>query len=171
MRISVFSKGELDALGVHRTTVFDWIEQARQLPVDGLVRLAGVRDLDQELAAAFARQAGVAHYADLAAVPADPDVQPVALFTGPAGRAGLIRQAVRVGKHVLTTKPFELDPGAAREVLAEAQRLGRVVQLNSPSPVVPEALAQIAQCRDTLDLGRPVGAAGGVWAVYQATPD
>jgi sugar phosphate isomerase/epimerase len=43
MRISVFPKGELDALVVHRTmTVFDWIEQARQLPVEGLELYSGM---------------------------------------------------------------------------------------------------------------------------------
>jgi sugar phosphate isomerase/epimerase len=54
MRISVFPKGELDALVRHRTmTVFDWIEQARQLPVDGLELYSGMFpepdgvDLDQ----------------------------------------------------------------------------------------------------------------------------
>jgi sugar phosphate isomerase/epimerase len=43
MRISVFPKGQLDALTVERSmTVFDWIEQARQLPVDGLELPSGV---------------------------------------------------------------------------------------------------------------------------------
>lgn len=37
MRISVFPKGDLDALAIDRTmTVFDWIEKASVLPVDGL---------------------------------------------------------------------------------------------------------------------------------------
>ncbi|GAA5198118.1 sugar phosphate isomerase/epimerase [Rugosimonospora acidiphila] len=43
MRISVFPKGELDALVRYRTmTVFDWIAQARQLPVDGLELYSGM---------------------------------------------------------------------------------------------------------------------------------
>lgn len=37
MRISVFPKGELDALVVHKTmTLFEWIEIARALPIEGL---------------------------------------------------------------------------------------------------------------------------------------
>jgi sugar phosphate isomerase/epimerase len=37
MRISVFPKGELDAIVVDRTmTIFDWIATARQLPIEGL---------------------------------------------------------------------------------------------------------------------------------------
>lgn len=43
MRISVFPKGDLDALVVHRTmTVFDWIEKARVLPADGLELYSGM---------------------------------------------------------------------------------------------------------------------------------
>lgn len=43
MRISVFPKGDLDAIAVHRTmTVFDWIEKARQLPVEGLELYSGM---------------------------------------------------------------------------------------------------------------------------------
>lgn len=43
MRISVFPKGEVDAIAVHRTmTVFDWITQARALPIDGLELYSGM---------------------------------------------------------------------------------------------------------------------------------
>lgn len=43
MRICVFPKGEVDAIAVHRTmTVFDWIEQARVLPIEGLELYSGM---------------------------------------------------------------------------------------------------------------------------------
>lgn len=43
MRISLFPKGDLDALAVHRTmTVFDWIEKASALPADGLELYSGM---------------------------------------------------------------------------------------------------------------------------------
>ncbi|MBN9152165.1 MAG: sugar phosphate isomerase/epimerase [Micrococcales bacterium] len=43
MRISVFPKGEVDAIAVHRTmTVFDWIAQARVLPIEGLELYSGM---------------------------------------------------------------------------------------------------------------------------------
>lgn len=43
MRICVFPKGEVDAIAVHRTmTVFDWIEQARALPIEGLELYSGM---------------------------------------------------------------------------------------------------------------------------------
>lgn len=43
MRISVFPKGELDALVVDRTmTVFDWIDLAKSLPIEGLELYSGM---------------------------------------------------------------------------------------------------------------------------------
>lgn len=43
MRISVFPKGDLDALAIQRTmTVFEWIEKARALPVEGLELYSGM---------------------------------------------------------------------------------------------------------------------------------
>ncbi len=45
MRISVFPKGDLDAIVVdHTMTVFDWITRARQLPIDGLELYSGMFD-------------------------------------------------------------------------------------------------------------------------------
>lgn len=43
MRISVFPKGDLDAIAVHRTmSVFDWIEKAKALPAEGLELYSGM---------------------------------------------------------------------------------------------------------------------------------
>lgn len=43
MRISVFPKGELDAIAVERSmTVFEWVEKARVLPVEGLELYSGM---------------------------------------------------------------------------------------------------------------------------------
>lgn len=88
---------------------------------------------------------------------ADPTIEAVGLFTGPAGRARLIHEALGAGKHVLTTKPFELSVPAAVRVLAEAERRGRVVHLNSPGPGLSPELAQIMEWRERYDLGRIVG--------------
>ncbi len=43
MRVSVFPKGDLDALAVKRSmTIFEWIEKAKQLPADGLELYSGM---------------------------------------------------------------------------------------------------------------------------------
>jgi predicted dehydrogenase len=99
------------------------------------------------------------------------DIPAVGLFTPPAGRAGLVRRIVRAGKHVMTTKPFEMDPAAAADVLAEARRLGRAVHLNSPAPLLPPDLAQIERWRTEYGLGDPVAASAQVWTSYHERAD
>ena len=133
--------------------------------------LAGLCDLDADKCRNMAANLGVRAYANLAEVLADPEVAVVGLFTGPWGRAGLISQIIRAGKDVMTTKPFELDPQAAMDVLLEARRLGRVVHLNSPGPQPSEDLRQIARWREQYNLGRPVAARADAWVSYREQPD
>ncbi len=102
---------------------------------------------------------------------ADPSIEAICLMTGPAGRAGLIRQAIEAGKHVLTTKPIEIDPDAALDVLRRARELGRIVHLNSPTPLPAADVAQIQKWRDELALGRPVAARADIWANYREKED
>ena len=133
--------------------------------------LAGVCDLDAAKAAEFAAQTKTRVYRDLTELLADPTVPAVGLFTPPIGRAALIRQAIRAGKHVLTTKPFELDAAAAAAVLAEARQLGRAVHLNSPAPTLPPDLALIQQWQQQHQLGRAIGGRVDVWANYHEQAD
>jgi predicted dehydrogenase len=134
-------------------------------------KVCAVCDLDQEKAMAEARRIGAVVYPDLKALLKSPDVQVVGLFTGPVGRADLIRKIVRAGKDVVTTKPFEQDVLAAREVLREAARLRRLVMLNSPAPQLSDDMALIAQWREKYQLGEPIGARAEVWANYREKRD
>jgi len=135
------------------------------------LELAGVCDLDAAKVRQYAAQTGTRAYRDLAEVLADPTLPAVGLFTPPVGRNKLIQQAIRAGKHVLTTKPFELDARAAADVLAEARRLNRAVHLNSPAPTLPADLAQIKQWQQQYQLGRPIGCRADVWANYRESAD
>jgi len=136
------------------------------------VRLAGLCDLDRSKANALAAEYGrVAVYDDLDAVLADPAIDAVGLYTGPDGRAALLSKIINAGKDVMTTKPFETDPEAARAVLREAAALGRVIHLNSPSPGISPDLAAIQQWRELHDLGRPVAARAEVWSHYREQAD
>ena len=139
--------------------------------VEPLFRLAAVCDLDFAKAKERAAGLGVRAYGNLDDLLADPDIPVIGLFTGPAGRAELLGQIIRAGKDVITTKPFEVDPKAAAAVLLEAKRLGRVIHLNSPSPLLSPDLAQIVRWRDEYDLGRPTGARAEAWASYQEAAD
>jgi len=135
------------------------------------IELVGLCDLDHEKLVARAAELGVTPYETLDDVLRDSAVEAVALFTGPAGRAGLIHKILQSGKHVLTTKPFERDADAALSVLREAKSLGLAIHANSPSPFLPKDLEQVAAWVRQFDLGRPVAARFDVWASYQENAD
>ncbi len=134
-------------------------------------QVAGVCSQDQQQTIEVAGFAGVRAYSDIDEMLADTDVRAIGLFSGPVGRAELIRQAIRAGKDVITTKPFELDPDAALDVLEEARQLKRIVHLNSPTPLLSEDLRQIIEWHQAFDLGRPVGCRAEVWANYRERAD
>lgn len=123
----------------------------------GAVRVAGVCDLDVDLARCVGGKFALKIYESLDAVLADPTIPAVVLLTPPGGRAALIRRCLSAGKDVMTTKPFERDPAAAAAVLAEARRAGRVVHVNSPGPASPDLVVIEKWIREH-DLGRPVAA-------------
>lgn len=135
-------------------------------PANHLFRLAAVCDLRQELANEVGGKWGAKIFYSLDDLLNDPEIKIIGLFTGPSGRADLIRQIIRSGKDVLTTKPFELCHAEAQSILSEARALGRVIHLNSPSPELTDELSQILSWRDEKDLGRLVAARADVWVSY-----
>jgi predicted dehydrogenase len=140
-------------------------------PGQRFVELASVCDLNRDRREVVASKYGVPGYASIDAMLASIDLDVVALFTPPHGRAELISEIIRSGKHVITTKPFEVDPAAAAAVLAEAERLGRVVHLNSPGPQQPPEIAQILTWRQQYELGAAVSAHAETWASYHEVDD
>lgn len=135
------------------------------------VRLVTVCDLDAEKARAGAEEFGVPAVSSLDALLEAPDIDAIGLYTGPKGRADLIRRCIRAGKDVMTTKPFELDAEAAARVLHEAAALGRVVHLNSPNPRPYGEMAIIKEWIDRGAIGRPTVAQCNTWVYYGATPE
>lgn len=133
--------------------------------------LAAVCDIRQDAAKEMAAQYGVKPYFDLDALLADASIPVVGLYTGPGGRANLLRKIIRAGRDVMTTKPFELDPDAALAVLNEARQLGRVIHLNSPSPLLSPDLQQIRTWIDAYGLGRPIACRADVWVRYNEKAD
>lgn len=133
-------------------------------------RLAAVCDLDAAKAAQYAAEYGVPARS-LDDLLADAEVPVLGLFTGPAGRAGLLRKIIRAGKDVMTTKPFERDADEGRAVLEEAISLGRIIHLNSPSPLLPPDVAQIRAWQEVHRLGAPVAAQVSTWVSYREKPD
>ena len=134
-------------------------------------KLAAVCSQEPDKTNAMAEKFGCRAYHDLDELLSDKSIPCIGLFTGPVGRANLIRKVIRAGKDVMTTKPFELDPMAARNVLEEAAQLGRVVHLNSPSPLLSADLQQMVAWQEAFDLGQPIGCRADVWVSYREKPD
>lgn len=137
----------------------------------GPVVVSGVCDLDMDKARQAAGRLGVRAYAGLDAVLDDPAVEAVGVFTGPVGRGRLIERIVGAGKHVMTTKPFELEPAEAARAFDAAERHGRALHLNSPAPCAPADLALIRRVLAGGELGRPVALQARTWADYQEKAD
>lgn len=145
---------------------------ARQLAeAAGPVRVMGVCDLDTAKASALALELGVPFYPCLDELLADPGIEAVGVFTGPSGRGKLLERILAAGKHVMTTKPFELDAAAAEKAYAAAARHGRVLHLNSPAPVPATDLACIRRWMADGGLGRPVSLHARTWADYRERAD
>lgn len=147
------------------------LAQLLKSPSSRFFTLAAVCDRDAAKSTLVSDELGVANFTDYQEMLRSPELDAVAIFTGPAGRANLIREALRAGKHVLTTKPFEVNPEEARRVLREARERRLVLHLNSPGPTLPPDLALIREWQNIHDLGRPVAARAHVWARHREKAD
>lgn len=139
--------------------------------VSRLFRLAAVCDLDASRRREWAARYQVSEYESLDALLEEPGIPVIGLFTPPKGRAALLRRIIRAGRDVMTTKPFELDSVAAREVLEEAASLGRIIHLNSPAPRPSAVRRQIQEWEARHHLGRPVFCRGEATADYHEDAD
>ncbi len=133
--------------------------------------ITAVCDIKKDLADALALETGAKAYYRLEDLLSDPAIKVVGLFTGPHNRANLIRQIIRSGRDVITTKPFELDPVEAYSVLAEARNMGRIVHLNSPSPVLGDDLNKIFEWVNKYDLGKPIACRCDIWTSHREKAD
>lgn len=135
------------------------------------LELVAICDKNPAVLEPIRQRTGLPAFTDMHQVLTDPTIQAIGLFTGPVGRAELIRQIIRAGKHVLTTKPFERDPEAALKVLREAKEYGKVVHMNSPGPELPADLRQVLAWQQQHDLGQIVAARFTTWNSYKEVAD
>lgn len=142
------------------------IDLLQEPEVSKFFKLVAVCDLKKKVVDEVASFCGVKAYYSVDDLLEDDSVAAVGLYTQPSGRAKLIREILHAGKDVMTTKPFELDDVEAEEVLREAQSLGRVIHLNSPSPEPTLDMAEIQAWVKKYNLGRLISARGEVWASY-----
>ncbi|CAN5820982.1 hypothetical protein BH09VER1_BH09VER1_47080 [soil metagenome] len=150
---------------------FHIIDEIQRKPACDLFEIAALCDQDIGRLNAAAAKADVTRYEHLEDLLADPEIEAVGLFTHPAGRIKLMRQILRSGRDIITTKPLGLDPDGMLELLSEARRLGRSVHCNSPGPLRSSELAVIESWMQKYDLGCPVGARADVWTSYREAQD
>ncbi len=102
-----------------------WVALHRHLPVmsrSNAFQIAGVIDSAPGRAQNVARERGYSHYAEtgsLAEIDWLQNVDAITVATAPMGHYRLVKQALQLGKHVLTEKPFAM-------ALAEGEELVRL---------------------------------------------
>lgn len=133
--------------------------------------IAGLASRRVAHAAEVAARYDVPVFAGLDEVLADDSVEAIALMVGPDVRHELTLACLRAGKHVMTTKPLDLDADRALAMLREAERLGVALHLNSPQPVLAPDLMQIEEWVREHDLGRMISCRGEQWVSYREEAD
>ncbi|OIV38322.1 oxidoreductase [Mangrovactinospora gilvigrisea] len=116
----------------------DYARQASEHPD---IELVAAWDEDADRGAANAEVLGLPFHADLAELLARPDVDAVIVDTPTSAHPEVILAAIRAGKHVFTEKLLALEPAAADEILAAAERAGVVLTVSLPRLSEPATLA------------------------------
>jgi predicted dehydrogenase len=112
-----------------------WVCQNRHLPVMGRsdrFDVVGVIDRADGRAAQTARRNGYRHHAQadsLTDVPWLDEVDAITVSTAPMAHFDLVSEAIARGKHVLTEKPFVMNPGQGEQLLAAARDRDRCLAI------------------------------------------
>jgi predicted dehydrogenase len=110
-----------------------WVTLHRHLPAirrSGSLRLAGVVDRRPGHAAQVARSLGAprSHEGErLSAIPWLEEIDAFSIGTNPHTHAALIREALELGRHVITEKPFTLQAHEGEALVRLARERGRTL--------------------------------------------
>ncbi len=110
-----------------------WVTLHRHLPAmrrSADFEVVGVVDRHPGRARAVAERHRLPRHHEgerLAQIPWLAEVEAFTIGAGPAAHAGLIREALELGRHVLTEKPFVLDPAEGAELAELARARGKVL--------------------------------------------
>ena len=112
-----------------------YIAQAEHIPgwiqQDG-ARIAAIVDRRTGLAAAVAERLGVAAYGTLTGASASVPADAVHICTPPDSHEQIVKDAARLGLHVLIEKPLALSSAAARRCVAAAASAGVTIMTAAP---------------------------------------
>ncbi len=110
-------------LGMGKTRV-------RQIQATSGIKLAGVCDINQQLAMEVGEQFGVPYSEDLQVFLQDPQVEAVYVVT-PTGLHGTVaEECLKAGKHVLMTKPMDANTANCDRVIALAKEKGLLLGMD-----------------------------------------
>jgi len=93
-------------------------------------RLVAVCDLQADLAKSTAEHYGCQWHADYRALLDRPDIDVVGIFTPSGTHGDLAIQALQAGKHVFTTKPMEVTTAKIDEMIAVAEKAGKLLAVD-----------------------------------------
>jgi len=101
-----------------------------QLERDGQATLVALCDINEELLAARRREYGVKGYTDYREMLAKEDIDGVTVVTPDHLHREFVVACLRAGKHVLVEKPLDVTVEGCDEMIAEAERAGRILQVD-----------------------------------------
>ena len=148
-----------------------WVTQNRHLAVMDRSRqfdVVGVIDRHAGIAGDVARRRGYRHFAEtdtLASVEWLDEVDAITVGTAPFSHYSIISQALALGKHVLTEKPFTMTRDEAVELVETAGRVGRTLAIVHNFQFARSTLALL----DDLNKGR-LGALRSVTGTQLGNP-
>lgn len=115
------------------TVGLGWVAQARHIPAMRRSRrfeLVGVIDRAPGRAATAAEKFSMPHHAqtdDLASIPWIDEVDAITVATAPMGHRDVVCQALALGKHVITEKPFAVSVAEGEEMVEAGKEAERVL--------------------------------------------
>lgn len=112
-----------------------WVTLHRHLPAmrrTPEIKVVGLVDRLPGHAQAVARAAGIAHHHqgdELSRIPWLDEVDAFSIGTHPSSHAALVRQALELGRHVITEKPFAMHPAEGEKLVALARESGKTLAI------------------------------------------
>ena len=117
----------------------------------------------------FAEQNGIPHYTTSLSEALESDADVVHICTPPAEHAGIIRQCLEAGKHVICEKPLCIDPEEAAELAVLAEKSGLIAALCCNVRYYPACL-QMAEVIRRGDAGKPFIITGSYFQEFHIPP-
>ncbi len=144
-RVGIIGCGNISSAYINGCRAFDWL------------RVAGVADLQPEVAQAKAAEHDLACAGSVEALLADPDIDIVINLTVPNVHAAVSLAILAAGKHVYSEKPLAVERADGRAVLAAAAAQGLRVGC-APDTFLGGGLQTCRRLIDEGAIGQPVAA-------------